>query len=32
MKNLETLQMDDYGQEDCHHCGDDVNEEDNLTS
>lgn len=28
----EPLQMDDYGQEDCHHCGDDVNEEANLTS
>lgn len=27
MKKVETLQMDDYGVEDCHHCGDDVNDE-----
>lgn len=27
MKKRETLQMDDYGVEDCHHCGEDVNDE-----
>jgi len=33
MKRREPLQMDDYGQvPEPHHCGEDVNDEDNLTS